>query len=73
MAVRFGWRANWGREVDSISHYQCCLDENQKASQAQDSMTILLADDNLPSRELMREILEASGHAIIEAVNGRDA
>jgi CheY-like chemotaxis protein len=36
-------------------------------------MTILLADDNLPSRELMREILEASGHVIVEAVNGRDA
>lgn len=36
-------------------------------------MTILLADDNLPSRELMREILEASGHIIVEAVNGRDA
>jgi CheY-like chemotaxis protein len=36
-------------------------------------MTILLVDDNPPSRELMREILEASGHVIIEAVNGRDA
>src|SRR5258707_12234192 len=36
-------------------------------------MTILLADDNLPSRELMREILEASGHLIVEAANGRDA
>jgi len=36
-------------------------------------MTILLADDDLPSRELMRELLEASGHLIVEAVNGRDA
>ena len=36
-------------------------------------MKILLADDNLPSRELMREILEASGHGVLEAVNGRDA
>lgn len=36
-------------------------------------MTILLADDNPPSRELMREILEASGHLIVEAINGRDA
>ena len=36
-------------------------------------MTIVLADDNLPSRELMREILEASGHLVLEAVNGRDA
>lgn len=36
-------------------------------------MKILLADDNLPSRELMREILEASGHRVMEAVNGRDA
>ena len=34
---------------------------------------ILLADDNLPSRELMREVLEASGHVIVEAVNGREA
>jgi CheY-like chemotaxis protein len=36
-------------------------------------MKILLADDNLPSRELMREILETSGHRVLEAVNGRDA
>lgn len=36
-------------------------------------MTILLADDNLRSRELMRELLEASGHLIVEAVNGRHA
>lgn len=36
-------------------------------------MTIVLADDNLPSRELMREILEVSGHLIVEAANGRDA
>jgi CheY-like chemotaxis protein len=36
-------------------------------------MKILLADDNLPSRELMREILEASGHRVVEAANGRDA
>jgi len=36
-------------------------------------MKILLADDNLRSRELMREILEASDHHVMEAVNGRDA
>lgn len=36
-------------------------------------MTILVADDNAVSRELMREFLEASGHAILEAVNGRNA
>lgn len=36
-------------------------------------MNILLADDNLRSRELMREILEISGHRVLEAVNGRDA
>ena len=36
-------------------------------------MTILIADDNFFSRELMRDLLEASGHVIIEAVNGRDA
>ncbi len=36
-------------------------------------MKILLADDNLRSRELMREILETSGHHVMEAVNGRDA
>ena len=36
-------------------------------------MKIILADDNLPSRELMREILETSGHRVMEAVNGRDA
>jgi len=36
-------------------------------------MTILVADDNSFSRELMRELLEASGHVILEAVNGRNA
>jgi CheY-like chemotaxis protein len=36
-------------------------------------MTILVADDNVFSRELMRELLEASGHVILEAVNGRHA
>jgi two-component system, cell cycle response regulator DivK len=36
-------------------------------------MTILLADDNLASRELIREILETAGHLILEAVNGREA
>ena len=36
-------------------------------------MTILIADDNAFSRELMRELLEASGHVILEAVNGRSA
>jgi len=36
-------------------------------------MTILVADDNLPSRELMREVLEASGHRVVEATNGREA
>jgi len=36
-------------------------------------MTILIADDNAFSRELMRELLEASGHVIVEAINGRNA
>jgi CheY-like chemotaxis protein len=36
-------------------------------------LTILVADDNPFSRELMRELLEASRHVIIEAVNGRNA
>jgi len=36
-------------------------------------MKILLADDNLPSRELLREILETRGHCVMEASNGRDA
>ena len=36
-------------------------------------MTILVVDDNAFSREVMRELLEASGHVILEAVNGRNA
>ena len=36
-------------------------------------MTILVADDNLTSRELMREVLEPSGHRVVEATNGREA
>ncbi len=34
---------------------------------------ILVAEDNLPSRELMREILETSGHEVIEAADGQQA
>jgi CheY-like chemotaxis protein len=36
-------------------------------------MKILVADDNLASRELMRELLEAAGHRVLEAINGREA
>jgi two-component system cell cycle response regulator DivK len=36
-------------------------------------MTILVADDNLASRDLMRELLEASGHRVVEAKNGGEA
>ena len=36
-------------------------------------MTILVVDDNAFSRELMRELLEPSGHVVLEAVNGHDA
>jgi len=34
---------------------------------------ILVAEDNLPNRELIREILEACGHEVIEAGDGRQA
>jgi len=34
---------------------------------------ILIAEDDLPSRELIREILEAWGHEVIEAEDGRQA
>ena len=36
-------------------------------------MIILVADDNVLSRELMKEVLEPSGHVILEAVAGRSA
>src|SRR5215469_4950292 len=36
-------------------------------------MNILVADDNELSRELIRELLEGSGHTVLEAVNGRIA
>jgi len=36
-------------------------------------MNILVADDNDLSRELIRELLEGSGHSVLEAVNGRIA
>lgn len=36
-------------------------------------MRILIADDNLANRELMRELLEVSGHSIVEAANGRES
>ena len=34
---------------------------------------ILVAEDNLPNRELIREILEAWGHEVIEAEDGQQA
>lgn len=34
---------------------------------------ILLAEDNPPSRELVREILESLGYEVIEACNGSEA
>ncbi len=34
---------------------------------------ILVAEDNLPNRELIREILEACGYEVIEASDGRQA
>ena len=34
---------------------------------------ILVAEDNLPSRELMREVLETCGHEVIEAEDGQQA
>lgn len=36
-------------------------------------MIILVADDNSFSRELIRELLEPSGHIVLEAINGADA
>lgn len=36
-------------------------------------MTILVADDNAVSRELIRELLEATGHEVLDAINGADA
>ena len=34
---------------------------------------ILVAEDNLASRELIREILEARGYQVVEACDGREA
>ena len=34
---------------------------------------ILVAEDNLPSRELIREVLQYCGHEVIEAENGQQA
>jgi CheY-like chemotaxis protein len=34
---------------------------------------ILVAEDNLPNRELIREILESCGHEVIEAEDGQQA
>jgi len=36
-------------------------------------MTILVADDNALSRELITELLKGSGHVVLEAANGRIA
>jgi two-component system, cell cycle response regulator DivK len=34
---------------------------------------ILIADDNLASRELIKEVLESSGYEVIEAADGEEA
>src|SRR5438105_15670128 len=34
---------------------------------------VLVAEDNLPNRELIREILESCGHQVIEAEDGQHA
>ena len=34
---------------------------------------ILVVEDNLPNRELIREILESCGHEVIEAEDGQQA
>lgn len=34
---------------------------------------VLVAEDNLPNRELIREILETCGHEVIEAEDGQQA
>lgn len=36
-------------------------------------MTILVADDDAISRELIRELLEPTGHMVLEAKDGRQA
>lgn len=36
-------------------------------------INILVAEDNLFNRELIREILESRGHEVIEACDGQDA
>jgi two-component system cell cycle response regulator DivK len=34
---------------------------------------ILIAEDNLVSRELLRELLELDGYDVVDAINGREA
>src|SRR5688500_1377850 len=38
-----------------------------------DSKTILIAEDNRDSREMLRVFLETEGYKVLEAANGRDA
>ena len=35
--------------------------------------TILVADDHRPNREALAALLEAAGHEVIRAADGRDA
>jgi len=35
--------------------------------------TILIADDKLPGRELLRTVLESSGYTVLETENGEEA
>jgi len=44
-----------------------------KASVSEKDMKILIAEDNEVNRELLRELLEIRGHAVIEACNGEEA
>jgi PleD family two-component response regulator len=70
MTTAFGLKASPGQR--SQFHFTLSKDMAMKnePSLSGPQMTILVADDNLASRELMRELLEAAGHRVVKVTNG---
>lgn len=64
-----GLVARTGNNISFIPHMPQAFTVNTPITM----MTILLVDDDLPILDLLTEMLEDCGHAILRAINGQEA